>query len=62
MPHLNWFSHLNCYFKLGFDWGNNLGRDILPGIATLVILGRIIDGKNFVGKDHTTDIWGLGAI
>ncbi len=36
---------------------------ILPGIATLVILGRIIDGeKNFVGNDHTTNIWGLGAI
>jgi len=35
---------------------------ILPGIATLVILGGIIDGKNFVGKDHTKNIWGLGAI
>ena len=30
-------SHSNCYFKLGFDWENKLGRDnLLKGVRRLI--------------------------
>ena len=29
--HPRGISPSNCYFKLGFDWGNSLGRDSLGG-------------------------------
>ena len=33
---------------------------ILTGIGTLFVLGKIINRKTFVGKDHKMNMWHLG--